>query len=75
MQAAKQEESGSTTGQVLPTHGLADSLILLAARIEAQTEAINNLAESNFALVQAMAEGNGQDEDNPRFDLSGKRIL
>lgn len=74
MQAAKNAESGSDTG--LQSHGreLEDCLILLAARIEAQTEAIHSLAESNFALVQAMSESEGANEDSPRLDLSGKRI-
>ena len=56
---AKPEESGSRTGQPSPTPELADSLTLLIAALHEQTAAINRLAISNEALVQAMAEAEG----------------
>lgn len=48
----------------------ADSRIIrlltpLVSAIQTQTEAINNLAASNMALVQAMAEDVGEDPDDP----------
>lgn len=69
----KSEENGSDTGLQSLLLALVDSQILLAARIEAQTEAINNLAESNFALVQAMAESCG-DEMPPTTYMDGSPI-
>lgn len=74
MHPAKNVEPGSSTGPVSPTQDLEDCLILLAQKIEAQTDAINNLAESNMALVQAMSESQG-DEDMPTTNyLSGKPV-
>lgn len=81
MHPAKSVEPGSSTGQVSPMLDSGDYLIHLAQRIEAQTEAmhqltdaISSLAESNFALVQAMSESQ-VDEDMPATSyLSGKPV-
>jgi len=47
----------------------------LIEAIRQQTEAINRLASSNAALVQAMAEAEGLDEDDrdPETYLDGTR--
>lgn len=68
-------ESGYPTGQPLPTPVPADSLTLLIAALREQTAAINRLASSNEALVQAMAEGEEQDPDaEPRVYMDGSPV-
>lgn len=74
-QDAKPAESGLPTGQPLPTPVPADSLTLLIAALHEQTAAINRLASSNEALVQAMAEGDDQDPDaEPRVYMDGSPV-
>lgn len=46
----------------------------LVEALKAQTIAINNLAESNALLVQAMSEAGPEEEHDFSFDLSGKPI-
>jgi hypothetical protein len=53
---------GSPIGQPLPTPVPVDYLTRLIAALAAQTEAINRLADSNMALVQAMAETEEADD-------------
>lgn len=49
-------ELGSSIGQQSPTPALAASLTRLALAIEAQTKALDRMAESNQGLIRAMAE-------------------
>lgn len=72
---APNAESGSPTGQPLPTPVPADSLTLLIAALHEQTAAINRLASSNEALVQAMAESEDGDPDaEPRTYMDGSPV-
>ena len=58
---AKNAESGSNTGRVLPMLAPEDLMIRLIAALEEQSQSIQALADSNLMLVQAMSEdmGNG----------------
>ena len=71
---AESDKSASATGS--PWHGqeLTALLTPLVQALEAQTAAINALAASNQALVEAMAQAEGDEDGEPRFDLSGKRV-
>ena len=72
---AQNAESGSSIGQVLPTLAPEDLLIHLIDALNAQSQAIQALAESNMALVQAMAQDQGMDEgQEPRQYLDGSPV-
>lgn len=61
-QDVKPADSGSPTSQPSPGPVHADSLTLLISALHEQTAAINRLAASNEALVQAMCEAEGMDD-------------
>lgn len=68
-------ESGSRIGQLLPTLAPEDLLIHLIDALNGQSQAIQSLADSNMALVQAMAEDQGMDEgQEPRQYLDGSPV-
>lgn len=66
-------EPGSPTTQDLPMPVLVESLTRLALAIEAQTKALDKMAESNQGLIRAMAEDSGEsDGDEPRGYLNAR---
>lgn len=68
-------ESGSPTGLVLPTLAPEDLMIRLIDALNAQSQAIQSLVESNAALIQAMAQEQGMDEgQEPRQYLDGSQV-
>lgn len=74
VQDAKPAESGSPIGQQSPTPVPVDSLTLLIAALHEQTSAINRLACSNEALVQAMAEADGMDDAPSTSYMDGSPV-
>lgn len=74
-------ESGLPSGQPLPGPGLADfqiqllsTMLALVQEMRQQTAATNRLAQSNEALVQAMAESDDGQDDEPNTYLDGSRV-
>ena len=67
-------ESGSASGQ--PSHGQGPEAYLtpLLQALSAQTAAINRLAASNEALVQAMCESEGMDDLPSSTYLDGSPV-
>lgn len=67
------EELGSNTGHPSHTHALEVLLTRLALAIEAQTKALDRMAESNQGLIRAMAEDAGEsDGDELRGYLNAR---
>lgn len=64
---------GSNTGHPSHTHDLEVLLTRLALAIEAQTKALDRMAESNQGLIRAMAEDAGESDDGePRGYLNAR---
>lgn len=76
MQDAKQDASGCSSGPGSQLSEHERPLSGLIAALFAQAEAINRLAASNEALVQAMAEAEGvEPEDVPaKVGLNGRQL-
>lgn len=69
----KSEEPGSNIGHPSHTRALEVLLTRLALAIEAQTKALDRMAESNQGLIRAMAEDAGDsDGDEPRGYLNAR---
>lgn len=72
----KNADASSSNGLQSHTPGLEDYLIRLVSAMQAQTAAINNLAQSNEMLaqvfVQAMAEEQGMEDASVATYLNGK---
>ena len=75
------DSGGSPSGQPLLGPGLGDFQIQLLSALTAHTQemrtltlAIRQLAQSNEALIQAMAEGDGMDEAAPQVYMDGRPV-
>lgn len=70
------EELGSDTSLLSLMHALVESQTRLALAIEAQTKALDRMAESNQGLIRAMAEDAGDSDDGelPRGYLNTRGV-